>query len=151
MPEIFFDEYRNVSQEIQDVILLGKSTSGLSNETVAYSFIERMFYEANVGIDKNTVSQSFDDALKQLELGNPDTFSSNKKKFEFYYGYAKCLEGEIEGGQLMLDAFNYLSQNSQRFSEAMFVNWDWPLIGSLKSVNSKGYAACHEAAAQMKL
>lgn len=149
MPEIFSDENKNINQEIQEVILLGKSTSGVSIETVAYSLIEKMFYEANAGIGKNAVDQSFNDALNQLELGNKDTFDSNKKKFEFYYGYAKCLVGEIEGGQLMLDSFNYLSQNSQKFGEAMFVNWDWPLIGSLRSVNNKGYAACHEAATQM--
>lgn len=149
MPELFADE-KNTGQGIQQLILLGKSTEGVSNETLAYLYIERMFYEANSGLAENMVDRSFSEAIKQLELGNPEMFSSNKRKFEFYYGYAKCIEGETDGGQLMLDSFNYLSQNSKSFSEAMFVNWDWPLIGTLRSVNSTGYAACHDIAAQMK-
>lgn len=150
VPDIFADEYKNVNQEIQQLLLLSKSTVGVSNETAAYLHIEKMFYEANAGVGAQAVDQSFNDALKKLESGNQKTFYGNKRKFEFYYGYAKCLAGEVEGGRLMLDSFNYLSQNSKSFSEAMFVNWDGALAGGLVSVNSTGYAACHEAALQMK-
>lgn len=127
------------------------SLNRASPQEFAYSFIEQMLYRARNGASALEVQSLYNRAISAIEnTQGGNELNLNAVKFKFYYGYAKCIYGESDGGADMVNSLKALSENSATFHEAMIVNWDWPLVGNLASKNSPGYVACHSYVDQMR-
>lgn len=138
---------RTKSEELElhsDILSLFNDSKNL-----AYLHIEDMLFKANIG-DEAAVNSAFDKAIETIEKGSNNNIKLNKIKFEFYKGYADCINGNEAGGSMMLDSYLYLRTHSASFNQAMVANWDGVLIGYLKSQNSRGYDVCHDAASKIE-
>lgn len=155
---IYIKGFSNLQRDIDSLI---KLSSGIDVRQEAYSFIENMLYVANrFSINDMLEKQNKLETLNKIDAlyikatdklrESSSAEELNIIKFNYYYGYARCLLGDDSGGKDMLAVVNKLSKESGSFHEAMFVNWDWSFVGNLLSSKSSGHAACGKYAKEIQ-
>jgi hypothetical protein len=132
------------------ITLSDRDGSKIQKIQKAYAHVERVLYLANSGGNEKEIDVSYKEALRILDNDYSPENGLNTTKFGYYYGYAKCLVGNGEGGKLMVSSLNELSKKSANFHEAMTLNWDWTLVGNLASQKSRGHVACGNYVNEMK-